>query len=73
MTEWKTIDSAPRDQSEFLAYDPVSGCMDVCSSSADGIWIGSTQFDGEYGPCDEEFNSYRATHWMPLPPPPTAE
>jgi hypothetical protein len=32
----------------------------------------ASQYDGEYGPSDDEFEGDRATHWMPLPPPPEA-
>lgn len=31
------------------------------------------QSDGEYGPFEDEFQEQRATHWQPLPPPPTEE
>lgn len=71
---WQPINTAPRDKSEFLAYDPVAKKYDVCTmedwSNMRGEWwvCYPTQSDGEYGPCDDDFKYDRATLWMPLPP-----
>lgn len=79
MSEWQPIETAPRDGTEFLAYDPVVNKYDVCYAS-DNRWYGPRddddlpyfihQVDGDYGSCDDYFNGDRATHWMPLPEPP---
>jgi hypothetical protein len=72
--EWQPIEAAPKDGSEFLAYDSRTKKMDVC------VWIGSpldwpsqVQQDGEMGPLKDEFgHSWRdITHWMPLPAAPS--
>lgn len=63
MAEWQTIDSAPKDETEFLGYDEKVGKQDVC------VWARSyfraVQFDNEYGPEPDEFST--PSHWMPLP------
>jgi hypothetical protein len=65
------IATCPKDESEFLAYDPVARKFDVCvwvpkgSGIIEGIM--STQFDGEYGPMEDDFHERRATLWWPLP------
>lgn len=58
MSEWQTIESAPKDGSQFLAYDSV-GFTTVCWWDGGEIcaaWDGTVFTD--------------ATHWMPLPEPP---
>lgn len=72
VSEWKTIDSAPRDGSEFLAYDPVAKKFDVCHMVpwVTGYACDAVQADGEYGPMEDEFQGRRATHWKDLPAPP---
>lgn len=73
---WQPIETAPRDKSEFLAYDPISKTFDVCTmqdwSNVKGPWwvCYPVQSDGECGPFEDEFQGMRATHWMPLPPAP---
>ena len=67
------IDTAPRDGTEFLAYDPVAKKFDVChyltwTNFFEPMQIRqSTQFDAEYGPLEDEFQPERATLWWPLP------
>lgn len=78
--EWRTIDSAPKDGSEFLAYDATTGKQDVCYIRRENGWVEAVQCDGEYGPHDGEFAGdlivdgerlwSKITHWMPLPEPP---
>jgi hypothetical protein len=63
MVEWQTIDSAPKDGTEFLGYDRKVGKMDVCEWSYDRFR--AVQFDGECGPLDDEFCT--PSHWAPLP------
>lgn len=64
------IETAPRDGSEFLAYDPVARKFDVCmwrNEPSGMIGAHPTQIDSEWGPCADEFQSERATLWWPLP------
>ena len=75
--EWQPIETAPKDDSEFLAYDSRTGKMDVCRmeniSTAEPLWVcRPTQWDGENGPYSNEFGykSEDITKWMPLPAPP---
>lgn len=66
------IETCPKDESEFLAYDPVAKRFDVCvwwASPRSMVGAHSTQIDGEDGPCEDEFQSQRATLWWPLPAP----
>lgn len=76
---WKPIETAPRDGSEFLGYAAGVGKFDVCRWNANSInsfkqgergCYETVQHDGEYGPEDDEFGYWDATHWMPLPNPP---
>lgn len=69
MTEWKTIDSAPKDGTPILTYPHYRVTHWAAaeeSMSDDGCWAGSY---------DEGFERYwclsSVTHWMPLPKPPT--
>lgn len=65
MTEWQSIETAPKDGSAILLY---GGPLQVVGSWKEfvggrGAWFGF--YDGE--PCIEN-----PTHWMPLPAPPNA-
>lgn len=64
---WQPIASAPRDGTEFLAYDHAVAKMAVCHWGRNGPR--PTQFDRLDGPMSDEFG-YRKEgirHWMPLP------
>jgi hypothetical protein len=74
---WQPIDTAPKDGSEFLAYDTRTRKMDVCYSyvfnANSQLWfVRAVQSDSEYGPDPEDFgyDSDDITHWRPLPDPP---
>lgn len=77
MSEWQDIETAPRDGTEFLAWDSVAQKMDVAYmynvSTREPLWVPrQVQMDGEYGPLGDEFgcDHRNITHWMPLPEPP---
>lgn len=74
-TGWQPIKTAPRDDTEFLAYDSVARKFDVCEmvQHVSGRWeCRAVQFDREYGALSYEFgeDSRNITHWRPLPDPP---
>jgi len=73
MNEWMPIETAPKDGTEFLAYDSVAKKCDVAVWGE--IWqdFDAVQSDGEYSPAEDEFQGERITHWMPLPEPPEAK
>ncbi|WP_341237917.1 hypothetical protein [uncultured Limnobacter sp.] len=74
MSEWKPIESAPRDGTEFQAW--------VKSSYHKGWWEPKVRFDRDnlrfeiWGRVDydeDNFDFYpdtKLTHWMPQPTPP---
>ena len=59
MSEWKPIESAPRDGTEFLAYWFNSKTYGICHMAKDGEWSDE---------CDHSTSA--PTHWMELPEPP---
>jgi len=68
MNEWQPIETAPKDGSKILGFDP----------SLLGIVI--AQWDGALGwyvdKCSQDglgFECMPLTHWMPLPNPPKGE
>ena len=69
MSEWRTIDSAPKDGSAFLGYIPSRRGRiargDVCPMHWSG-WGGGTWDSSTSGHHIHE----EVTHWMPLPQPP---
>lgn len=78
MSDWQPIETAPKDGTEFLAFDSRTRKMDVCEMSniitREPLWVcRPVQMDGEYGPDNSDFG-YEwkdITHWMPLPKPPS--
>ena len=75
--DWQPIYTAPKDGTEFLAYDATVNKMDVAYMIEwrDGEYkCVAVQSDGEYGPEPDQFCSSwqnKITHWKPLPEPPT--
>jgi Protein of unknown function (DUF551) len=61
MTEWRTIDSAPRDGTRVLIYK---------RGFAEDIFVAwySTTWEGWHAAY--AINFVEPTHWMPLPEPP---
>ena len=60
---WQPIETAPKDGSMVLAYPSSLG--HVCMT---GWVVRCCPYHGGYWDTGGDF-----THWMPLPPPPTAE
>ena len=71
--QWHPIETCPKDGREFLAYDPVAKKFDVCVWwEPGGLCTGglrSTQFDGEWGSLEDEFQEARATLWAEIEAP----
>lgn len=64
--QWNdNIDEAPKDGTEFLAWD--GACMECCHFRKDGVLV--TSWEGSRFSMDEDV-ACDATHWMPLPEPP---
>ena len=66
---WQTIDSAPKDGSDFISY--VDGCRTL-------VHWGKVSHVPIYGWIDivgdpEDRDLCYPTHWQPLPPPPSEE
>lgn len=59
--EWKTIDSAPKDESPFLAGFEGNDFFKIIHWEANWFW-GPAWTDG--------LHSYRPSHWQHLPEPP---
>ena len=66
MTDWKPIETAPRDGTQILVEDLSVACIVAWWSSMHSafVWIHPDL-------CQSEGTAYlNPTHWMPLPPPP---
>ena len=67
--EWKPIETAPKDDTRILIYDGT----DVVVVR----WEETSDHDKDRGWPDGWYDAgtflYAATHWMPLPEPPTKE
>jgi len=72
--EWRPINTAPKDGSWILAFDPDEdgGLIRVVHWS-DALWTkeGEDWVTDALGPCPDVMELTGATHWMPLPLPPT--
>ena len=62
MSDWQPIETAPKDGTAVLGYDPSDGylCIYVVRWR-EGEWREAA---------GEEYGRWRPTHWMPLPSPP---
>jgi hypothetical protein len=74
MSQWQTIETAPKDGTLIIAYQPggtysngiaYPATVGTASWQRDGV--GGYGWWGPYNPRDYP------THWMPLPDPPTVE
>lgn len=67
MSEWQSIETAPKNRTEVLASVPnwpflgAKNIRNELLTFREGAWR------------DRMSHKYYPTHWMPLPPPPTAE
>lgn len=74
--KWRDIATAPQDGSAFRAYSPSLihadfnpwGSVEACF---DGERFIGAEWDGQHDIWNTVFLDGRATHWMPLPEPPT--
>jgi hypothetical protein len=73
MSEWKTIESAPKDGTRILVADGEDGGQSVAVWDADNAMFVVAFPFGEAAPLyrsNGEVHEAFATHWMPLPEPP---
>lgn len=64
---WQPIETAPKDGKEFLLYDIAQ--HELISENGNYTIIGLWRKGQIVEP--DNFSPVKATHWMPLPPPPT--
>jgi hypothetical protein len=83
MSEWKTIESAPRDGTRILAMGVYSVSGNVAYEPATVSWCDGSGWAFDYGDglvvdsvsreyCSDIVSMEVATHWQPLPTPPKA-
>jgi len=67
MTDWQKIETAPKDGTPILVFDPLVPLRPVCEAImlSDGTYKDPTY--------SEWFSDTKATHWQPLPLPPISE
>lgn len=69
MSEWQPIETAPKDGTAILVWD---GKLVYEAEWWDAWYADSSKPGWMIANCDEEYGFYvKATHWMPLPTPPT--
>ncbi len=61
MNQWQPIETAPKDGGLFLVWD---------GQTYNIVWY---DFNGYFKDGDGCYDTEFATHWMPLPAPPTKE
>jgi len=71
VSQWRTMEDAPRDGTRFLAYWPESapGAEDEATMTT---WFGLNQWQTPHESADPS-DTRAPTHWMPLPTPHTGE
>lgn len=70
---WQPIETAPRDGSVFLAYQPADPSNPAVWPELMGVgyfYSHGFRLDG-VGGYEVEYDLERPTHWMPLPTPPS--
>lgn len=74
MSEWQPIETAPKDERAILVFDTDYGVVTAKWRYDDqwgGVW-GSENYIQDGSIYDDALIAHKATHWMPLPDPPTA-
>ena len=66
MSEWRTIDSAPKDGSAILMFGRLRG--NQRQKYVVGYW--QDRSCGEWVSSPGQYQARQITHWMPLPDPP---
>ena len=64
MSEWRPIETAPKDGSWFLGYDEDGPRLVCCWSEEVQDWVADSR--------DIYTDAVTLTHWMPLPDPPVS-
>lgn len=67
MSEWQSIDTAPKDGTAFLGFLPQFGRYVADQRIQRCVWTG---WGGGCWECQFEKGGMGPTHWMPLPAPP---
>lgn len=71
MSEWKTIDSAPKDGTTILAFYPLDGLSNSWCRVVPVFWASRPQQWIFASRAASGFSAaYLPTHWQPLPEPP---
>jgi hypothetical protein len=68
MTEWQSIETAPKDGSAILIWPAQSAFTGNDTISYVVRW--SDWKEAWIEASGEEYDTFYPTHWMPLPPPP---
>lgn len=63
--QWRPIEEAPKDGTEFIAYRPDAGVFTASYDPEQECWFANHGY--------EDITDDQPTHWMPLPPPPSGE
>jgi len=63
--QWRPIETAPRDGTEFIAYRPDAGVFTAGYDDEQDVWFASHGY--------EDITDDLPTRWMPLPLPPSGE
>lgn len=76
MSEWRGIETAPKDGTRFLATN--GKIFAACCWYVTRMWLldNPSAFRAEHEAHpdhDGEFKRWEPTHWMPLPEPPSGE
>ena len=67
MSKWQPIETAPKDGTKILAFDP--SLFGICLA----IWYQGGWYVSEESQDGSGYEDMPISHWMPLPPPPEKE
>jgi hypothetical protein len=70
MNDWQPIETAPKDGTTVIVYDPA-----YAQPVVPGAWDSEEEAEGgqTWRASDAEWDRLNPTHWMPLPAPPAPE